>query len=82
MDYKVDEADMYELRNKIAWMQYRLASASMNLCSDYGRLSAHNIAYFGKVFQDVEDLKTIVRVIKDRTDRKNITTCFDETEAA
>jgi hypothetical protein len=54
----------------------------MNLCSDYGRLSAHNIAYFDKVFQDVEDLKTIVRVIKDRTDRKKITTCFDETEAA
>jgi hypothetical protein len=82
MDYKVDEADMYELRIKIAWLQYRLASASMNLCSDYGRLSATNLAYFDKVFQDVEDLKTIVRVIKDRTDRKKITTCFDETEAA
>jgi hypothetical protein len=44
-------------------------------------VSATNLAYFDKVFQDVEDLKTIVRVIKDRTDRKKITTCFDE-EAA
>ena len=82
MDYKVDEADMYELRNKIAWMQYRLASSSMNLCSDYGRLSAHNIEYFDKVFQDYEDLKTIIKVIKNRQARKNISTCFDETEAA
>jgi len=81
MYYKVDEADLYELRNKIAWMQYRLASASMNLCGDYRMLSATNLAYFDKVFQDCEDLKTIVKVIKNRQVRNSITTCFDE-EAA
>ena len=82
MDYKVDEADMYELRSKIAWLQYRLASSSMNLCGDYSSLSAHNIEYFDKVFQDCEDLKTIIKVIKNRQVRKDISTCFDETEAA
>jgi len=82
MYYKVDEADLYELRNKIAWMQYRLASASMNLCGDYRMLSATNLAYFDKVFQDCEDLKTIVKVIKNRQVRNSITTCFDETESA
>ena len=82
MDYKFDEADMYELRSKIAWLQYRLASSSLNLCSEYFYLSKHNMEYFEKIFSDVEDLKTIIKVVKDRTDRKNITTCFDETEAA
>ena len=82
MYYKVDEADMYELRSKIAWLQYRLASASMNLCGDYRSLSANNLAYFDKVFQDCEDLKTIIKVIKNRQVRKDISTCFDETEAA
>jgi hypothetical protein len=81
MNYKLDEADMYELRSKIAWLQYRLASCSMNLCSEHLWLSNHNMEYFQKIFSDAEDLKTIVRVIKDRTDRKNISTCFDE-EAA
>jgi len=82
MYYKVDEADMYELRSKIAWLQYRLASSSMNLCSENFYLSKHNMEYFEKIFSDIEDLKTIIRVVKDRTNRKKITTCFDETEAA
>lgn len=82
MYYKVDEADLYELRSKIAWLQYRLASSSMNLCGDYSSLSATNLAYFDKVFQDCEDLKTIVKVIKNRQVRNSITTCFDETESA
>jgi len=45
-------------------------------------LSATNLAYFDKVFQDCEDLKTIVKVIKNRQVRNSITTCFDETESA
>ena len=82
MDYKLDESDRYELRNKIAWLQYRLASSSMNLCSDGLGLTHYNMEYFEKIFQDLEDLKAIVKVIKGRADRKKITTCFDETEAA
>ena len=82
MDYKLDEADRYELRNRIAWLQYRLASSSMNLCSEGLGLSHYNMDYFEKIFQDLEDLKSIIKVIKSRTDRKKITTCFDETEAA
>lgn len=82
MDYKLDEADRYELRNKIAWLQYRLASSSMNLCSDGLGLTHYGIDAFEKIFQDFEDLKTIVKVIKNREKTKDISTCFDETEAA
>jgi hypothetical protein len=53
----------------------------MNLCSDGLGLTHYNMEYFEKIFQDLEDLKAIVKVIKSRADRKKITTCFDE-EAA
>ena len=79
---KLIESDLYDIRLKTVHVIEMAANIQRVLAGDWDYLSSYQLDVIERLFSDVEELKHMLNVIKNRDARKDISTCFDETEAA
>ena len=79
---KLIESDLYDIRIKTVHVIEMAANIQRVLAGDWNYLSSYQVDVIERLFSDVEELKHMLNVIKSRDARKDISTCFDETEAA
>jgi hypothetical protein len=79
---KLIESDLFDIRLKTVHVIERSANIQRVLAGDWDYLSPFQVDVIERLFGDVEELKDMLKVIKNRQVRNSVTTCFDETEAA
>lgn len=79
---KLIESDLYDIRLKTVHVIEMAANIQRVLAGDWDYLSSYQVDVIERLFSDVEEMKHMLNVIKNREVRKDISTCFDETEAA
>ena len=79
---KLIESDLYDIRLKTVHVIEMSANIQRVLAGDWDYLSPFQVNVIERLFSDVEELKDMLNHIKNRDARKDISTCFDETEAA
>ena len=79
---KLIESDLFDIRLKTVHIIERSANIQRVLAGDWDYLSPFQVNVIERLFSDVEELKDMLSHIKNRDARKDISTCFDETEAA
>ncbi len=79
---KLIESDLYDIRIKTVHVIERSANVQRVLAGDWDYLNPYQVDVIERLFSDVEELKDMLKVIKNRQVRNSVTTCFDEAEAA
>lgn len=79
---KLIESDLFDIRLKTVHIIEMSANIQRVLAGDWNYLSPFQVNVIERLFSDVEELKDMLNHIKNRDARKDISTCFDETEAA
>ena len=79
---KLIEGDLFDIRLKAVHVIESAANLQRVLAGDWGYLSEYQVNVIERLFKEAEELKHMLNVIKNREVRKDISTCFDETEAA
>jgi hypothetical protein len=78
---KLIDSDLYDIRLKTVHIIEGCANIHRVLASDWDFMSEYQVKVIERLIGEVEELKDILKVIKNRNVRKDISTCFDE-EAA
>ena len=84
-DYKVMkliDSDLFDLRLKGVRLLEAAANMHRVIAGEWPYLSSYQVKVLENVFNEAEELKQMLNIIKNRDARKDISTCFDETEAA
>lgn len=84
-DYKVMkliDSDLFDLRLKGVRLLEAAANMHRVIAGEWPYLSPYQVKVLENVFNEAEELKQMLNVIKNREKTKDISTCFDETEAA
>ena len=79
---KLIEGDLFDIRLKAVHVIESAANLHRVLAGDWGYLSEYQVNVIERLFKEAEELKHMLNVIKNREKTKDISTCFDETEAA
>jgi hypothetical protein len=79
---KLIEGDLFDIRLKAVHVIESAANLHRVLAGDWRYLSEYQVNVIERLFKEAEDLKHMLNVIKNREKTKDISTCFDETEAA
>ena len=77
-NFKFIESDLYDIRLKTVHVIEMAANIQRVLAGDWDYLSSYQVDVIERLFSDVEELKHMLNVIKNREVRKDISTCFDE----
>ena len=83
-DYKLCrliESDLFDLRLKGVRLLEAAANMHRVIAGEWPYLSPYQVKVLENVFNEAEELKQMLNVIKNRDAIKDISTCFDE-EAA
>lgn len=78
---KLIDSDLYDLRLKTVYIIEYSANVQRVLAGDWNSMSDYQVKVIERLFDEVEELKQMMNVIKNRDAVKDISTCFDE-EAA
>ena len=78
---KLIESDLYDLRLKTVHIIEDAANIQRAVAGDWSSLSDYQVTVIERLFDRVDELKNMLKVIKNRHITKDISTCFDE-EAA
>ena len=79
---KLIDSDLYDIRLATVHIIEDSANIQRVLAGDWDSMSSYQVKVIERLFDRVEELKQMIKVIKNRDARKDISTCFDETEAA
>ena len=79
---KLIDSDLFDLRLKGVRLLEAAANMHRVIAGEWPYLSPYQVKVLENVFNEAEELKQMLNVIKHRDARKDISTCFDETEAA
>ena len=79
---KLIESDLYDIRLATVHIIEDSANIQRVLAGDWDSMSSYQVKVIERVFDRVDELKHMLNHIKRRDARKDISTCFDETEAA
>ncbi len=79
---KLIEGDLFDIRLKAVHVIESAANLQRVLAGEWGYLSEYQVNVIERLFKEAEELKDMLNHIKNRDARKDISTCFDETEAA
>ena len=79
---KLIESDLYDIRLATVHIIEDSANIQRVLAGDWDSMSSYHVKVIERLFDRVEELKQMIKVIKNRDVVKDISTCFDETEAA
>ena len=83
-DYKVMkliDSDLFDLRLKGVRLLEAAANMHRVIAGEWPYLSPYQVKVLENVFNEAEELKQMLNIIKNRHITKDISTCFDE-EAA
>ena len=75
---KLIESDLYDLRLKTVHIIEDAANIQRAVAGDWTSLSDYQVMVIERLFDRVEELKQMIKVIKNRDAIKDISTCFDE----
>ena len=78
---KLIESDLYDIRLATVHIIEDSANIHRVLAGDWDSMSSYQVNVIERLFDRVEELKQMIKVIKNRDVVKDISTCFDE-EAA
>jgi hypothetical protein len=78
---KLDDSDLFDLRLKGVRLLEAAANMHRVIAGEWPYLSPYQVKVLENVFNEAEELKQMLNVIKNRHITKDISTCFDE-EAA
>ena len=78
---KLIESDLYDIRLATVHIIEDSANIHRVLAGDWDSMSSYQVKVIERLFDRVEELKQMIKVIKNRDVVKDISTCFDE-EAA
>lgn len=78
---KLIESDLYDIRLATVHIIEDSANIQRVLAGDWDSMSNYQVKVIERLFDRVEELKQMIKVIKNRDVVKDISTCFDE-EAA
>ena len=79
---KLIEGDLFDIRLKAVHVIESAANLQRVLAGEWGYLSEYQVNVIERLFKEAEELKDMLNHIKNRDARKDISTCFDQTEAA
>lgn len=78
---KLDDSDLFDLRLKGVRLLEAAANMHRVIAGEWPYLSPYQVKVLENVFNEAEELKQMLNIIKNRHITKDISTCFDE-EAA
>ena len=78
---KLIESDLYDLRLKTVHIIETCANIQRVLAGEWDALTPYQTKCLERAFDEAEELKHMLNIIKNRDITKDISTCFDE-EAA
>jgi hypothetical protein len=78
---KLDDSDLFDLRLKGVRLLEATANMHRVIAGEWPYLSPYQVKVLENVFNEAEELKQMLNIIKNRHITKDISTCFDE-EAA
>ena len=78
---KLIDSDLYDIRLATVHIIEDSANIQRVLAGDWDSMSSYQVKVIERLFDRVEELKQMIKVIKHRDAIKDISTCFDE-EAA
>ena len=79
---KLIDSDLYDIRLATVRVIEDAANIHRLLAHDWNSMTDYQIKNIERLFDRVDELKHMLNVVKNRDARKDISTCFDETEAA
>ena len=72
------ESDLYDIRLATVHIIEDSANIQRVLAGDWDSMSSYQVKVIERLFDRVEELKQMIKVIKNRDALKDISTCFDE----
>jgi hypothetical protein len=75
---KLIESDLYDIRLATVHIIEDSANIQRVLAGDWDSMSSYQVKVIERLFDRVEELKQMIKVIKNRDAAKDISTCFDE----
>jgi len=75
---KLIESDLYDIRLATVHIIEDSANIQRVLAGDWDSMSSYQVKVIERLFDRVEELKQMIKVIKNRDAIKDISTCFDE----
>jgi hypothetical protein len=78
---KLIDSDLYDIRLATVHIIEDSANIQRVFAGDWNSMSSYQVKVIERLFDRVEELKQMIKVIKNRDVVKDISTCFDE-EAA
>lgn len=75
---KLIDSDLFDLRLKGVRLLEAAANMHRVIAGEWPYLSRYQVKVIENVFNEAEELKQMLNVIKNREVRRDISTCFDE----
>lgn len=75
---KLIDSDLYDIRLATVHIIEDSANIQRVLAGDWDSMSSYQVKVIERLFDRVEELKQMIKVIKNRDAAKDISTCFDE----
>ena len=72
------DSDLYDIRLKTGHIIEACANIQRVLAGEWTSLTPYQVKCLERAFDEAEELKHMLNVIKNREVRKDISTCFDE----